>query len=72
MAGNATLKATAALHRKNKMYVVGGLIIGNPGDTPESIEANLEFARQSRRLAIYSAPHALSPNTDDRRFAKRG
>src|SRR5215510_3174563 len=39
--GNATLKAIAALHR-NKMYVVGGLIIGNPGDSRESIEANLE------------------------------
>jgi len=28
------------------MYVVGGLIVGNPGDTRESIEANLEFARR--------------------------
>jgi anaerobic magnesium-protoporphyrin IX monomethyl ester cyclase len=43
--GNATLKAIAAL-RRNKMYVVGGLIIGNPGDTRGSIEANLEFARR--------------------------
>src|SRR5713226_8406299 len=29
---------------RHKMYVVGGLIVGNPDDTPESIEANLEFA----------------------------
>lgn len=43
--GNATLKAIGAL-RRNKMYVVGGLIIGNPGDTRESIEANLDFARR--------------------------
>jgi hypothetical protein len=28
------------------MYVVGGLIVGNPDDTRESIEANLEFARR--------------------------
>ena len=28
------------------MLVVGGLIVGNPGDTRESIEANLEFARR--------------------------
>jgi radical SAM superfamily enzyme YgiQ (UPF0313 family) len=42
--GNATLKAIDYLHR-NGMYVVGGLIVGNPGDTRESIEANLEFAR---------------------------
>lgn len=43
--GNATLKAIEYLHRNN-MYIVGGLIVGNPGDTPESIEANLRFARQ--------------------------
>src|SRR5246127_3970881 len=41
--GNATLKAIDYLHR-NHMYVVGGLIVGSPGDTRESIEANLEFA----------------------------
>ena len=44
-AGNATLQAIDYLHR-NDMYVVGGLIVGNPGDTRESIEANLEFARR--------------------------
>ena len=33
------------LHRHG-MYVVGGLIVGNPGDTREAIEANLEFARR--------------------------
>ncbi len=43
--GNATLQAIDYLHR-NDMYVVGGLIVGNPGDTRESIEANLEFARR--------------------------
>jgi anaerobic magnesium-protoporphyrin IX monomethyl ester cyclase len=43
--GNATLKAIDYLHR-NQMFVVGGLIVGNPGDTRESIEANLEFARR--------------------------
>jgi radical SAM superfamily enzyme YgiQ (UPF0313 family) len=43
--GNATLRAIDHLH-KNKMYVVGGLIVGNPDDTRRSIEANLEFARQ--------------------------
>jgi radical SAM superfamily enzyme YgiQ (UPF0313 family) len=43
--GNAALAAVEHL-RRNKMYVVGGLIVGNPGDTRESIEANLEFARR--------------------------
>jgi radical SAM superfamily enzyme YgiQ (UPF0313 family) len=44
-ARNATLRAIDYLHR-NGMYVVGGLIVGNPDDTRESIEANLAFARQ--------------------------
>jgi len=43
--GNATLKSIELLHR-NKMYVVGGLIVGNPDDTQEAVEANLEFARR--------------------------
>src|SRR5271165_2581051 len=41
---NATLRAIHALHA-NGMYVVGGLIVGNPDDTLESVRANLEFAR---------------------------
>jgi radical SAM superfamily enzyme YgiQ (UPF0313 family) len=44
-AGNATLSAVETI-RKNGMYVVGGLILGNPGDTREAMEANLEFARR--------------------------
>jgi anaerobic magnesium-protoporphyrin IX monomethyl ester cyclase len=43
--GNATLKAIDYI-RRNRMYVVGGLIVGSPEDTRESIEANLEFARR--------------------------
>src|SRR5215831_16451518 len=43
--GNATLTAIEALHREGLM-VVGGIIVGNPGDTPASIEANLAFARR--------------------------
>jgi anaerobic magnesium-protoporphyrin IX monomethyl ester cyclase len=42
---NATIKAIDYIH-KNRMYVVGGLIVGNPDDTRESIETNLEFARR--------------------------
>jgi len=41
---NATVQAIEQLHA-NGIWVVGGLIVGNPGDTRESIEANLEFAR---------------------------
>jgi anaerobic magnesium-protoporphyrin IX monomethyl ester cyclase len=43
--GNASIDAINHLHRHG-MYVVGGLIVGNPDDTAESIEANLAFARQ--------------------------
>jgi anaerobic magnesium-protoporphyrin IX monomethyl ester cyclase len=70
-AGNATLKAIAALHR-NKMYVVGGLIIGNPGDTRGSIEANLEFARRyvDWPYIQHPTPYPRTPMTQD--FQKRG
>lgn len=44
-AGNAAIDAIAHLHR-NHMFVVGGLIVGNPEDTPEAIQANLAFARR--------------------------
>jgi anaerobic magnesium-protoporphyrin IX monomethyl ester cyclase len=43
--GNATTAAIDVLHRHG-MFVVGGLIVGNPSDTRESIEANLAFARE--------------------------
>ena len=57
--GNATTTAIEVLHRHG-MYVVGGLIVGNPSDTRESIEANLAFARELRRLALHPAPDAVS------------
>ncbi len=44
-AGNATIEAIDHLHRHG-LFVVGGLIVGNPDDTRESIETNLEFAKQ--------------------------
>jgi anaerobic magnesium-protoporphyrin IX monomethyl ester cyclase len=43
--GNAAVAAIDYLH-ENKMYVVGGLIVGNPQDTRESIEINLDFVRR--------------------------
>jgi radical SAM superfamily enzyme YgiQ (UPF0313 family) len=43
--GNATIEAIEHLHRHG-MFVVGGLIVGNPDDTRDSIEANLKFARE--------------------------
>ena len=44
-AGNATVDAIEILH-KHGLLVVGGLIVGNPDDTRESVQANLAFARR--------------------------
>jgi anaerobic magnesium-protoporphyrin IX monomethyl ester cyclase len=70
-AGNATIKAIDYIH-KNKMYVVGGLIVGNPDDTRESIEANLEFARQyiDWPYIQHPTPYPRTPMTRD--FRERG
>jgi radical SAM superfamily enzyme YgiQ (UPF0313 family) len=64
--GNATLQAIDALHR-NRMYVVGGLIVGNPGDTRESIEANLQFARRyvDWPYIQHPTPYPRTPMTKD-------
>lgn len=43
--GNATVGAINALHAAG-LSVVGGIIVGNPDDTREAIEANLAFARK--------------------------
>src|SRR6266699_2511536 len=69
--GNATLKAINYLHR-NQMYVVGGLIVGSPDDTRESIEANLEFARRyvDWPYIQHPTPYPRTPMTKD--FRDRG
>jgi anaerobic magnesium-protoporphyrin IX monomethyl ester cyclase len=43
--GSATAIAIDWLHRFG-LFVVGGLIVGNPDDTPAAIETNLQFARK--------------------------
>ena len=65
-AGNATMKAIEHLHR-NKMYVVGGLIVGNPGDTRESVNTNLEFARRyvDWPYIQHPTPYPGTPMTKD-------
>jgi radical SAM superfamily enzyme YgiQ (UPF0313 family) len=70
-AGNATLTAIEHLHR-NGMYVVGGLIVGNPGDTRESIDANLDFARRHIDYPYiqHPTPYPRTPMTKD--FRDRG
>ena len=69
--GNATEAAIDILHR-HKMYVVGGLIVGNPTDTRESIEANLAFARAQVDWPYiqHPTPYPGTPMTKD--FRDRG
>ena len=67
--GNASLEAIRHLH-ENGMYVVGGLIVGNPDDTQESIEANLDLCQAVHRLAIHPAPDPVSAYADDARLPR--
>jgi radical SAM superfamily enzyme YgiQ (UPF0313 family) len=68
---NATVKAIEYIH-ENRMYVVGGLIVGNPDDTRESIETNLEFARRyiDWPYIQHPTPYPRTPMTKD--FLERG
>jgi radical SAM superfamily enzyme YgiQ (UPF0313 family) len=69
--GNATIEAIQHLHRHG-MFVVGGLIVGNPDDTRESIETNLEFARRyvDWPYIQHPTPYPGTPMTRD--FRDRG
>jgi anaerobic magnesium-protoporphyrin IX monomethyl ester cyclase len=70
-AGNASRRAIDVLHRHG-MYVVGGLIVGNPEDTRESIDANLAFARAEFDWPYiqHPTPYPGTPMTND--FRARG
>ena len=67
-AGNASLTAIRHLHAHD-MFVVGGLIVGNPGDTRDAIEANLAFARQHVDWPYiqHPTPYPGTPMTRDLR-----
>jgi radical SAM superfamily enzyme YgiQ (UPF0313 family) len=69
--GNASVEAVEHLHR-NGMYVIGGLIVGNPDDTRTSIETNLEFARRyiDWPYIQHPTPYPRTPMTGD--FRERG
>ncbi|HVI10560.1 MAG TPA: radical SAM protein [Candidatus Binatia bacterium] len=64
--GNATLTAINYLHQ-NGMYVVGGLIVGSPGDTRESVKTNLEFASRyvDWPYIQHPTPYPRTPMTKD-------
>jgi radical SAM superfamily enzyme YgiQ (UPF0313 family) len=69
--GNATLRAIEELHREG-LWVVGGIIVGNPDDTRESIDANLRFASRyvDWPYIQHPTPYPGTPMTQD--FRRRG
>jgi anaerobic magnesium-protoporphyrin IX monomethyl ester cyclase len=69
--GSATMRSVDVLHRHG-LFIVGGLIVGNPGDTRESIEANLEFARKyvDWPYIQHPTPYPGTPMTRD--FQEKG
>jgi anaerobic magnesium-protoporphyrin IX monomethyl ester cyclase len=69
--GNASIEAIQHLHRSG-MFVVGGLIVGNPDDTREAIETNLAFARRyvDWPYIQHPTPYPRTPMT--REFRDRG
>ncbi len=64
-------RRSTLLHRHG-MLVVGGLIVGNPDDTRESIEANLAFARRfvDWPYIQHPTPYPGTPMTRDFRDAR--
>jgi len=68
---NTTMAAIDVLHRHG-LFVVGGLIVGNPDDTRAAIEANLAFARRHVDWPYiqHPTPYPGTPMTKD--FRDRG
>jgi radical SAM superfamily enzyme YgiQ (UPF0313 family) len=66
---NTTMAAIEVLHRHG-MFVVGGLIVGNPDDTKASIDTNLTFAKKYVDLAVHPASDAISRHADDERLPR--
>jgi len=64
--GNATIRAIELLHRSG-IYVVGGIIVGNPDDTSEAVEKNLAFARRyvDWPYIQHPTPYPGTPMTKD-------
>jgi radical SAM superfamily enzyme YgiQ (UPF0313 family) len=69
--GNAAIAAIELLHAHG-LLVVGGLIVGNPGDGPEDIDANLAFAARyvDWPYIQHPTPYPRTPMTQD--FLQQG
>jgi anaerobic magnesium-protoporphyrin IX monomethyl ester cyclase len=64
--GNAAIDAIDHLHRSG-MFVVGGLIVGNPDDTRSAIQTNLAFARKyiDWPYIQHPTPYPRTPMTEE-------
>ena len=69
--GNASIDAIDILHR-NGLLVVGGLIVGNPGDTRDAVAANLAFARTYVDWPYIQHPTPYPGTPMTREFFERG
>ncbi len=70
-AGNATIEAIRHLRRAG-LWVVGGLIVGNPDDTREAIETNLAFARRWVDYPYIQHPTPYPRTPMAKEFRERG
>jgi radical SAM superfamily enzyme YgiQ (UPF0313 family) len=69
--GNAAIDAIETLHRHG-LFVVGGLIVGNPNDTREAIDANLTFAKRYVDWPYIQHPTPYPGTPMTREFLERG
>jgi radical SAM superfamily enzyme YgiQ (UPF0313 family) len=68
---NTALAAVSVL-RRHGLLVVGGLIVGNPDDRRESVEANLQFAKQYIDWPYIQHPTPYPGTPMTREFEERG
>jgi radical SAM superfamily enzyme YgiQ (UPF0313 family) len=69
--GNASLRAIGLLHQHG-MYVVGGLIVGNPDDTARSVQTNLAMAQRYIDWPYIQHPTPYPRTPMRQEFARRG
>ena len=69
--GHAAVDAIEALHRHG-LLVVGGLIVGNPNDTREAIDANLTFAKRYVDWPYIQHPTPYPGTPMTREFLEQG
>jgi radical SAM superfamily enzyme YgiQ (UPF0313 family) len=67
-----TTQAAVDVLRRHGIFIVGGLIVGNPDDTPAAIETNLAFARKyvDWPYIQHPTPYPGTPMTQE--FRERG